>query len=88
MTAGTNAIQAPTANPTNREHSSRHRKDWAQYGAYPTKELILAEYDRMTAVRLTLVTPPVESENYTSPAHPTPEPRAPPPRKPIHSLSK
>ncbi|MGC9495645.1 Eco57I restriction-modification methylase domain-containing protein [Streptomyces sp. WG7] len=57
------------------------RKDEAKYGTYRTKELILAEYDRMAAAGLTLENPLVDGENYTStltpppghgPRHPTP----------------
>ncbi|MFE0806092.1 Eco57I restriction-modification methylase domain-containing protein [Streptomyces sp. NPDC058848] len=42
------------------------RKDEAKYGTYRTKDLILAEYDRMTAADLTLENPLVDGENYTS----------------------
>ncbi|WP_351232235.1 hypothetical protein [Streptomyces sp. NPDC002133] len=42
------------------------RKDEAKYGTYRTKELILAEYDRMAAAGLTLENPLVDGENYTS----------------------
>ncbi|MFF4056007.1 Eco57I restriction-modification methylase domain-containing protein [Streptomyces sp. NPDC001668] len=48
------------------------RKDEAKYGSYRTKELILAEYDRMGAAGLTLETPLVEGENYTSTLTPPP----------------
>ncbi|MFF7982030.1 Eco57I restriction-modification methylase domain-containing protein [Streptomyces sp. NPDC007901] len=48
------------------------RKDEAKYGTYRTKELILAEYDRMAAAGLTLETPLVEGENYTSTLTPPP----------------
>ncbi|MEU8448927.1 Eco57I restriction-modification methylase domain-containing protein [Streptomyces globisporus] len=48
------------------------RKDEAKYGSYRTKELILAEYDRMAAAGLTLETPLVEGENYTSTLTPPP----------------
>ncbi len=48
------------------------RKDEAKYGSYRTKGLILAEYDRMAAARLTLETPLVEGENYTSTLTPPP----------------
>ncbi|MEU9346448.1 DNA methyltransferase [Streptomyces sp. NPDC048278] len=48
------------------------RKDEAKYGTYRTKELILAEYDRMAAAGLTLENPLVEGENYTSPLTPPP----------------
>ncbi|MFJ9482144.1 Eco57I restriction-modification methylase domain-containing protein [Streptomyces mirabilis] len=48
------------------------RKDEAKYGSYRTKELILAEYDRMAAAGLTLEIPLVEGENYTSTLTPPP----------------
>ncbi|MGZ3119074.1 Eco57I restriction-modification methylase domain-containing protein [Streptomyces sp. H62] len=48
------------------------RKDEAKYGSYRTKELILAEYDRMAAAGLTLDNPLVEGENYTSTLTPPP----------------
>ncbi|MFI0542692.1 Eco57I restriction-modification methylase domain-containing protein [Streptomyces sp. WSLK1-3] len=48
------------------------RKDEAKYGSYRTKELILAEYDRMAAAGLTLENPLVEGENYTSNLTPPP----------------
>ncbi|NBM16224.1 Eco57I restriction-modification methylase domain-containing protein, partial [Streptomyces sp. GC420] len=48
------------------------RKDEAKYGTYRTKELILAEYDRMAAAGLTLETPLVDGENYTSTLTPPP----------------
>ncbi|MET9371468.1 DNA methyltransferase [Streptomyces griseoflavus] len=48
------------------------RKDEAKYGTYRTKELILAEYDRMAAVGLTLENPLVDGENYTSTLTPPP----------------
>ncbi|WP_426567987.1 Eco57I restriction-modification methylase domain-containing protein [Streptomyces canus] len=48
------------------------RKDEAKYGTYRTKELILAEYDRMAAAGLTLENPLVDGENYTSTLTPPP----------------
>ncbi|MDQ0407798.1 MULTISPECIES: Eco57I restriction-modification methylase domain-containing protein [unclassified Streptomyces] len=48
------------------------RKDEAKYSSYRTKELILAEYDRMAAAGLTLENPLVEGENYTSTLTPPP----------------
>ncbi|WP_406142765.1 Eco57I restriction-modification methylase domain-containing protein [Streptomyces anulatus] len=48
------------------------RKDEAKYGSYRTKELILAEYDRMAAAGLTLEAPLVEGETYTSTLTPPP----------------
>ncbi|MFD8213559.1 Eco57I restriction-modification methylase domain-containing protein [Streptomyces sp. NPDC059697] len=48
------------------------RKDEAKYGTYRTKELILAEYDRMAEAGLTLDNPLVDGENYTSTLTPPP----------------
>ncbi|MBJ6642705.1 Eco57I restriction-modification methylase domain-containing protein [Streptomyces sp. BSE7-9] len=48
------------------------RKDEAKYGTYRTKELILAEYDRMAAAGVSLKTPLVDGENYTSTLTPPP----------------
>ncbi|WP_399892157.1 Eco57I restriction-modification methylase domain-containing protein [Streptomyces sp. BBFR51] len=48
------------------------RKDEAKYGTYRTKELILAEYDRMAVAGLTLENPLVDGENYTSALTPRP----------------
>ncbi|MFE0206103.1 Eco57I restriction-modification methylase domain-containing protein [Streptomyces sp. NPDC058985] len=48
------------------------RKDEAKYGSYRTKELILAEYDRMAAAGVTLDNPLVDGENYTSTLTPPP----------------
>ncbi|WP_030598542.1 Eco57I restriction-modification methylase domain-containing protein [Streptomyces fulvoviolaceus] len=48
------------------------RKDEAKYGSYRTKELILAEYDRMAEAGLTLDNPLVDGENYTSTLTPPP----------------
>jgi hypothetical protein len=48
------------------------RKDEAKYGTYRTKELILTEYDRMTAAGLTLENSLVDGENYTSTLTPPP----------------
>ncbi|MEV0093683.1 DNA methyltransferase [Streptomyces sp. NPDC050738] len=42
------------------------RKDEAAYGAYRTKDLILAEYDRMATAGLTLETPLTEGESSTA----------------------
>ncbi|MEU7347947.1 DNA methyltransferase [Streptomyces bacillaris] len=38
----------------------------AKYGHYRTKDLVLAEYDRMAAAGLSLTAPLVDGENYTS----------------------
>lgn len=48
------------------------RKDETTYGSYRTKELILAEYDRMAEAGLTFDRPLVDSENYTSTLTPHP----------------
>ncbi|WP_438492025.1 Eco57I restriction-modification methylase domain-containing protein [Streptomyces asiaticus] len=48
------------------------RKDEAKYGSYRTKELILAEYDRMAAAGVSLENPLVDGENYTSTLNPRP----------------
>ncbi|MFI6699979.1 Eco57I restriction-modification methylase domain-containing protein [Streptomyces sp. NPDC050509] len=48
------------------------RKDEAKYGSYRTKELILAEYDRMAEAGLTLESPLIDGENYTSTLTPPP----------------
>ncbi|MFD9122214.1 hypothetical protein [Streptomyces bottropensis] len=46
--------------------------DMKAYGTYRTKELILAEYDRMAEAGLTLDNPLVDGENYTSTLTPPP----------------
>ncbi|MFJ8989957.1 Eco57I restriction-modification methylase domain-containing protein [Streptomyces sp. NPDC102279] len=46
--------------------------DTKVHGTYRTKELILAEYDRMAAAGLTLENPLVDGENYTSTLTPPP----------------
>ncbi|MGQ4485896.1 DNA methyltransferase [Streptomyces sp. SAS_281] len=48
------------------------RKDEAAYGTYRTKDLILAEYDRMAAAGLTPETPLVDGGTYTSTLAPPP----------------
>ncbi|MEU6071227.1 DNA methyltransferase [Streptomyces sp. NPDC047082] len=48
------------------------RKDEARYGSFRTKELILAEYDRMAAAGVSLENPLVDGENYTSTLTPPP----------------
>ncbi|MFD5878851.1 Eco57I restriction-modification methylase domain-containing protein [Streptomyces yangpuensis] len=48
------------------------RKDEAKYGSYRTKELILAEYDRMAEAGICLDSPLVDGENYTSTLTPPP----------------
>lgn len=42
------------------------RKDETKYGSYRTKELILAEYDRMAAAGVSLENPLIDGESYTS----------------------
>ncbi|WP_411086604.1 Eco57I restriction-modification methylase domain-containing protein [Streptomyces sp. 061-3] len=44
----------------------------AKYGEYRTKRLVLAEYDRMAVADVSLETPLVEGENYTSTLTPPP----------------
>ncbi|MFF0257395.1 Eco57I restriction-modification methylase domain-containing protein [Streptomyces microflavus] len=44
----------------------------AKYGHYRTKDLVLAEYDRMAATGLSLTAPLVDGENYTSTLTPPP----------------
>lgn len=44
----------------------------AKYGHYRTKDLVLAEYDRMAAAGVSLTTPLVDGENYTSTLTPPP----------------
>ncbi|MFD8493870.1 Eco57I restriction-modification methylase domain-containing protein [Amycolatopsis sp. NPDC059657] len=48
------------------------RKDEAKYGTYRTKDLILAEYDRMAAAGISPTNPLVDGENYTSTLNPPP----------------
>lgn len=48
------------------------RRDEDKYGTYRTKELILAEYDRMAAAGISLTNPLVDGENYTSTLTPPP----------------
>ncbi|MFC3451379.1 Eco57I restriction-modification methylase domain-containing protein [Amycolatopsis speibonae] len=48
------------------------RKDEAKYGTYRTKDLILAEYDRMAEAGVSLTNPLVDGENYTSTLTPPP----------------
>ncbi|AUH42132.1 Eco57I restriction-modification methylase domain-containing protein [Streptomyces sp. CMB-StM0423] len=44
----------------------------AKYGHYRTKTLVLAEYDRMAAAGVSLTTPLVDGEKYTSSLYPPP----------------
>ncbi|MEV1022010.1 DNA methyltransferase [Streptomyces sp. NPDC050264] len=48
------------------------RKDEAKYGHYRTKDLVLAEYDRMAAAGVSLTAPLVDGGNYTSTLTPPP----------------
>ncbi|MEU8907809.1 Eco57I restriction-modification methylase domain-containing protein [Streptomyces mirabilis] len=48
------------------------RKDEAKYGTYRTKELILSIYDRMAAAGVSLDTPFVDGESFTSTLTPPP----------------
>ncbi|XMA39428.1 N-6 DNA methylase [Streptomyces albogriseolus] len=48
------------------------RKDEAKYGTYRTKDLILAEYDRMAGAGVSLENPLVDGKNYTSTLTPPP----------------
>lgn len=48
------------------------RKDEAKYGTYRTKDLILAEYDRMAEAGVSIDNPLVDGENYTSTLNPPP----------------
>ncbi|MDT8911271.1 Eco57I restriction-modification methylase domain-containing protein [Amycolatopsis sp. PS_44_ISF1] len=48
------------------------RKDEAKYGTYRTKDLILAEYDRMAEAGVSLDNPLIDGENYTSTLNPPP----------------
>ncbi|SCF16255.1 Methyltransferase domain-containing protein [Micromonospora viridifaciens] len=54
------------------ENGGLKHNDIAKYGSYRTKELILAEYDRMAAAGVTLTNPLVDGENYTSTLTPSP----------------
>jgi hypothetical protein len=57
----------------------------AKYGHYRTKDLVLAEYDRMAAAGVSLTTPLVDGENYTSTLVPPPGqgPRHPAEHEPV-----
>jgi len=48
------------------------RKDEAKYGTYHTKDLILSIYDRMADAGVSLNTPLVDGENFTSALTPPP----------------
>lgn len=48
------------------------RKDEAKYDTCRTKDLILAEYDRMAEAGVSLTNPLVDGENYTSTLTPPP----------------
>jgi hypothetical protein len=54
------------------ENGGLKNNEIAKYGSYRTKELVLAEYDRMAAAGLSLTQPLVDGENYTSTLNPPP----------------
>jgi len=61
------------------ENGGLKHNEIAKYGTYRTKDLVLAEYDRMAAVGVSLTSPLVDGENYT------PALKPPPGRGPRHS---
>ncbi|MEU0482661.1 DUF4357 domain-containing protein [Streptosporangium sp. NPDC006013] len=64
------------------ENGGLKNNEIAKYGTYRTKDLVLAEYDRMAASGVSLTVPLIDGENYTSTLTPTPRPRPPPSRCP------
>lgn len=48
------------------------RKDEAKYGTYRTKELILSIYDRMVVAGVSLTSPLIDGENFTTTLNPAP----------------
>ncbi|MEU0516729.1 DNA methyltransferase [Streptosporangium sp. NPDC006007] len=54
------------------ENGGLKNNDIAKYGTYRTKDLVLAEYDRMAASGVSLTVPLVDGENYTSTFTPPP----------------
>jgi len=48
------------------------RKDETRYGSYRTKELILAEYDRMTSSGVSITKPLIDGDNFVSTLDPPP----------------
>ncbi|MFE2523779.1 Eco57I restriction-modification methylase domain-containing protein [Streptomyces sp. NPDC059382] len=54
------------------ENGGLKNNEIAKYGSYRTKELVLAEYDRMAAAGVSLENPLIDGENYTSMLTPPP----------------
>ncbi|MFI2414896.1 hypothetical protein [Streptomyces sp. NPDC018947] len=54
------------------ENGGLKNNEIAKYGEYRTKRLVLTEYNRMAAAGLTLETPLIDGENYTSTLTPPP----------------
>ncbi|MGW5080314.1 Eco57I restriction-modification methylase domain-containing protein [Micromonospora echinospora] len=54
------------------ENGGLKNNEIAKYGSYRTKELVLAEYDRMASAGLSLTQPLVDGENYTPTLNPPP----------------
>ncbi|MFI6458667.1 hypothetical protein ACIBF6_44870 [Streptosporangium amethystogenes] len=48
------------------ENGGLGNNEIAKYGTYYTKDLVLAEYDRMAPAGVSLTTPLIDGENYTS----------------------
>ncbi|WP_144440235.1 hypothetical protein, partial [Streptomyces albidoflavus] len=70
--SGTRSARIPDTLPTKiAEHKTRSQTH-SETISYRTKDLILAEYDRMAAAGVSLTTPLVDGENYTSTLTPPP----------------
>lgn len=54
------------------ENGGLKNNEIAKYGTYRTKDLVLAEYDRMASAGVGLSTPLIDGENYTSTLNPSP----------------
>jgi hypothetical protein len=54
------------------ENGGLKHNDIARYGTYRTRDLVLAEYDRMAPARVSLSTPLVDGDTYVSPLTPPP----------------
>ena len=54
------------------ENGGLKHNEIAKYGAYRTKDMVLAEYDRMAPAGVSLETPLVDAESYTSTLTPPP----------------
>lgn len=54
------------------ENGGLKNNEIAKHGAYRTKELVLAAYDRMTPMGVDLTAPLIDGENYISPLTPLP----------------